>query len=69
MEMLLLVFLTLACIAFFAAGIYGFTGLMLVTATLIAAIVVIGDRRSTRKSQDGDKLAQIPSKHANPRPL
>ena len=69
MEMLLLVFLTLACIAFFAAGIYGVTGLILVIATLIAAVVVISDRRSTRKSQDGDKLAQIPSKHANARLL
>ena len=69
MEMLLLVFLTLACIAFFAAGIYGFTGLMLVTATLITAILVIDNSRSTRKSKDEDSQAQIPAKHANPRPL
>ena len=69
MEMLLLVFLTLACIAFFSAGIYGFTGLMLVTATLITAILVIDTSRSTRKSKDEDSQAQIPAKHANPRPL
>ena len=69
MEMLLLVFLTLACIAFFAAGIYGFTGLMLVTATLITATLVIDTSRSTRKSKDEDSQAQIPAKHANPRPL
>ena len=69
MEMLLLVFLTLACIAFFAAGIFGFTGLMLVTATLITATLVIDTSRSTRKSKEKDSQAQIPAKHANPRPL